>query len=177
MAEPDGLLPKPHESTRRGFFKIATAALAFLGGIVLGIPLVGSLVGPSFRKKPLRWAWAARVGDLPEGTPVVLSFTDRSSDAFLRETADRNVWAIRRSDSVVTVYSPICPHLGCRYDWDPKTNHFVCPCHGSVFAADGKVLAGPSPRPLDTLPTKIEQGGLYVEWERFEPGIPRKVPV
>jgi menaquinol-cytochrome c reductase iron-sulfur subunit len=165
------------EATRRGFFKIATVALAFLGGLVLGIPLVGSLIGPAFRKKGARWSRAAGVADLPEGLPTVLSFTDRSSDSYLRETVSRNVWAVRRSTAEVTVYSPICTHLGCRYDWNAREGHFVCPCHGSVFGLDGKVLAGPAPRPLDTLPVKIENGELYVEWERFELGIPKKIPV
>jgi menaquinol-cytochrome c reductase iron-sulfur subunit len=164
-------------ATRRGFFKTAVAILAFLGGLVLGIPLLGSLIGPSFRKKSARWSRAAGVADLPEGLPTIVSFTDRSSDAYLRETVSRNVWAVRRSAAEVTVFSPICTHLGCRYDWDAQGGHFACPCHGSVFGLDGKVLAGPAPRPLDTLPSKIENGELFVEWERFELGIPKKIPV
>jgi menaquinol-cytochrome c reductase iron-sulfur subunit len=168
---------QPAEATRRGFFRVAIGFLAGVGGLVLGIPLVGSLIGPAFRKKRARWSRAAAVADLPEGTPTVLPFIDRSSDAYLRETVTRNVWAVRRSATDVTVYSPICTHLGCRYDWEPNSGRFLCPCHGSVFALDGKVLGGPAPRPLDTLPVKIENGELYVEWERFEPGTPKKIPV
>jgi menaquinol-cytochrome c reductase iron-sulfur subunit len=151
--------------------------LAFLGGLVLGIPLVGSLIGPAFRKKTTRWARAVMVESLPLGQPTVVSFTDQSSEGYLRETVVRNVWAVRRSAAEVTVYSPICTHLGCRYDWEPNSGRFLCPCHGSLFTLDGKVLAGPAPRPLDTLPVKIENGELYVEWERFELGIPKKIPV
>ena len=33
------------------------------------------------------------------------------------------------------------------------------------------------PRPLDTLPTKIEKGELFVEWETFKVGIPEKILV
>ena len=36
--------------------------------------------------------------------------------------------------------------------------------------------AGPAPRPLDTLPEKVENGELWVEWERFKLGIHEKVP-
>jgi quinol-cytochrome oxidoreductase complex cytochrome b subunit len=39
----------------------------------------------------------------------------------------------------------------------------------------GNVLGGPSPRPLDTLPGKIEDGILYVQWEQFRVGAPEKV--
>ncbi|MGA7105706.1 MAG: ubiquinol-cytochrome c reductase iron-sulfur subunit [Candidatus Deferrimicrobiaceae bacterium] len=168
---------QPAEATRRGFFQIAIGVLAGVGGLVLGIPLVGSLIGPAFRKKTARWSRVVMVSSLPVGQPVVLSFADPSSDAYLRETVVRNVWAVRRSAAEVTVFSPICTHLGCRYDWEPNSGRFLCPCHGSLFTLDGKVLAGPAPRPLDTLPVKIENGELFVEWERFEPGIPKKIPV
>ncbi|MCL5885310.1 MAG: Rieske 2Fe-2S domain-containing protein [Desulfobacteria bacterium] len=165
------------EATRRDFFRIAIGVLGTVVGLVLAIPLVGFLVGPAFRKKIPRWARVAKVESLPLGQPAVLSFTDQSSEGYLRETVVRNVWAVRRSATEVTVFSPICTHLGCRYDWEPNSGRFLCPCHGSLFGLDGKVLAGPAPRPLDTLPVKIENGELFVEWERFELGISRKIPV
>lgn len=177
MDDRNGLLPQPLEAGRRRFFKVATGVLAGFVGAVLGIPLLGSLIGPSFRKKPATFSWAAEVDSLPGGRPVVLSFTDETSDAYRKEMVTRNAWAVKRSHEEVTVYSPICTHLGCRYNWDAQGGHFVCPCHGSVFALDGKVLAGPAPRPLDTLPTRIENGNLYVEWERFRSGTRRKIPV
>ena len=51
--------------------------------------------------------------------------------------------------------SAICTHLRCSTGpfvppggaW--KETHSRCPCHGSVFAKDGRVLQGPAPRPLD----------------------------
>jgi Rieske Fe-S protein len=39
------------------------------------------------------------------------------------------------------------------------------------------VISGPAPRPLDTLSHKIENGKLYVEWERFRVGVSGKVRV
>jgi quinol---cytochrome c reductase iron-sulfur subunit, bacillus type len=167
----------PAEATRRGFFRIAVGVLGGIIGLVIGIPLVGSLVGPAFRNKIPRWSRVAKVESLPLGQPTVVSFTDRSSEGYLRETVVRNVWAVRRNNSEIKVFSPICTHLGCRYDWEPISGRFLCPCHGSVFGLDGKVLAGPAPRALDTLPVKIENGELFVEWERFELGISKKIPV
>jgi menaquinol-cytochrome c reductase iron-sulfur subunit len=177
MDERESRTETPAEATRRHFFRIAIGVLGGFVGLVLGIPLVGSLVGPAFRKKPAGWARVTTVESLPLGQPTVLSFTDQSSEGYLRETVVRNVWAVRRSPAEVTVYSPICTHLGCRYDWEPNAGRFLCPCHGSLFSLDGKVLAGPAPRSLDTLPVKIENGELFVEWERFELGISRKIPV
>ncbi|MCJ7498521.1 MAG: ubiquinol-cytochrome c reductase iron-sulfur subunit, partial [candidate division Zixibacteria bacterium] len=111
------------------------------------------------------------------GKPVRLNFSTQTEDAYLYQTAVSSVWVIKNSSSEVTVYSPVCPHLGCYYNWNPQNEHFECPCHNSVFSISGKVLAGPSPRQLDTLSSRIENGTLFVRWEQFKAGIPEKVPV
>lgn len=175
MADRDPAVSDRAEGTRRRFLKLMTGVFTFFGGLVLGIPLVGFVVGPVLERKKRSWARVVRIDTLPPGKPVDLNFADPNADAFLRKTVERSCWAVAHSAGKVTVFSPICPHLGCRYDWHSSSNAFVCPCHGSVFALDGKVLAGPAPRPLDTLPNEIRAGELFVEWERFKLGIPAKV--
>ena len=51
---------------------------------------------------------------------------------------------------------------------------FVCPGHKSAFDAKGNVLAGPSPRPMDTLEHKVENGMLMVRYQKFKKNIPAK---
>jgi len=174
MDKPNPVVPDQSDPTRRGFLKLASGILAFVGGVVLGIPFLGSLGGPAFRTKKRHFAKVTLVDGLPSGEPEDMQYLDLTKDAYIHEMTTRNVWVIKHSQGDVTVFSPICPHLGCRYNWHPESRRFVCPCHGSVFALDGKVLAGPSPRPLDTLPKRITNGELFVEWERFEVGIPQK---
>jgi menaquinol-cytochrome c reductase iron-sulfur subunit len=159
------------------FLKFATGILTFLVGLTVGIPVIGYVVGPIFRTKKPYWAKVAELDSLLVGQPVKLIFASQTVFAYIRETVLRDIWAVKHSQTEVTVFSPICPHLGCEYNWNAKTSHFECPCHGSVFALDGKVLAGPSPRPLDTLPMRLEGGQLLVEWERFRIGIPEKIAV
>jgi Rieske Fe-S protein len=118
-----------------------------------------------------------RLEDLPVGKPVLRTFGYKSDDAYAAVSEVHDVFVIRRSDTDVTVFSPICTHLGCHGEWDSASGRFVCPCHGSVFSADGRVLGGPAPRPFDTLPHRIEDGVLLVEWQRFEPGILQRVQV
>lgn len=165
------------EMARREFLKLAIGVIAGVGATVLVIPLIGSLVGPSLQQTKRHFTHVVDLNALPTGQPVDVNYPDQMTEAYMHETVTRSLWVIKHSSSEVTVYSPICPHLGCRYNWEPQTQHFVCPCHGSVFALDGKVLAGPAPRSLDTLPTKIENDQLSVEWERFKLGIPQKVVV
>jgi menaquinol-cytochrome c reductase iron-sulfur subunit len=165
------------ERSRRRFLETIVAAFSALMGIILGIPFVAALIGPAGRLKKISFSPVAAVDSFPVGKPLDATFTELSRDAFIQQEVVHHIWVIRHSASEVTVFSPICPHLGCHYNWDPQSQRFMCPCHGSIFTIDGQVAGGPAPRPLDTLPSEIKEGRLFVEWERFKPGTPQKVRI
>ena len=51
------------------------------------------------------------------------------------------------------VFSPICPHLGCRYDWSEQLSKFSLPVSRfAVYTNLGQHTAGPAQRGLDPLP-------------------------
>ena len=39
-----------------------------------------------------------------------------------------------------------CPHMGCELAWNPDEKSWDCPCHGSRFDVDGKLLDNPAKR-------------------------------
>lgn len=41
-----------------------------------------------------------------------------------------------------------CPHMGCRLYWNEEGQSFDCPCHGSRFDREGKLLDGPAQKDL-----------------------------
>lgn len=49
------------------------------------------------------------------------------------------------------VLSPVCPHAGCYVKYNSGEKTFDCPCHGSRFAYDGTLLAGPAVSDLPKL--------------------------
>ena len=163
------------EVGRRGFLKTIVGFMGVMSGLILSVPLIGSLVGPMLQKQSLHYAKAGSIDSMPIGQPQDVTFPEQTTDAYIQRTAYRDVWVIKHSASSITVFSPICTHLGCRFNWNPDTRHFECPCHGSVYSIDGKVLAGPAPRSLDTLPFRLDKGELFVVWERFRVGIPQKI--
>ena len=73
------------------------------------------------------------------------------------------------------IFSPICPHLGCRYSWVDAQNKFICPCHGSEFNNDGSHLAGPAPRGLDPLPLRDSAGKAELTWIEYKQNTPDHV--
>ena len=93
----------------------------------------------------------------------------------MQSQTHKAVWAVKQADDRVTVFSPMCTHLGCGYRWEDADHKFKCPCHGSVYDASGKVLDGPAPRPLDVLPSKIEDGMLFVIYKEFKAGLRKSV--
>jgi glycine/D-amino acid oxidase-like deaminating enzyme/nitrite reductase/ring-hydroxylating ferredoxin subunit len=59
------------------------------------------------------------------------------------------VAAYRDPDGKLTAVSPTCTHLWCRVAWNDAERSWDCPCHGSRFAVDGKVIEGPAVRDLE----------------------------
>ena len=50
---------------------------------------------------------------------------------------------IRRSESGLSAFSSVCPHLGCRVHWEGDKNEFFCPCHKGIFNSNGAAISGP----------------------------------
>ncbi len=72
------------------------------------------------------------------------------------------VAAYRSMSGDLTVLSALCPHMKCPVHWNSADKTWDCPCHGSRFATDGKLLEGPAydglkPRQMDT--REVESSG------------------
>ena len=46
--------------------------------------------------------------------------------------------------NLITPTAPRCPHLGCALKWNKAEHSWDCPCHGSRFEKDGKLIDNPS---------------------------------
>lgn len=170
---------RPDEATvsRRGFLGWALGLGAGVVALVAGIPMLGTVLASPTKAKANEFVEVGKVADIPAGDPVALHFMAESTDAYNVEVLPHNVWALKDAAGAVTVFSPVCTHLGCQVAWSKLAGHFVCPCHNSIFTKDGTVVSGPAPRPLDTLPGKVKDGVLSVRWVDYVPGVSAKTSV
>lgn len=163
--------------TRRRFFGWVISAVSGVIGAGLAIPLVGYVVSPAFKRRAKPWVEVGALSELAVAQPKQLEYIQAIQDGWMTTKIHKAVWAVKHSESDITVFSPICPHLGCGFHWDGAEQKFKCPCHGSVYDLSGKVLAGPAPRPLDVLPARLEDGRLLVIYKEFKAGLPKPVEI
>lgn len=74
---------------------------------------------------------------------------------------EARVWLHRDSGGYYAV-DAVCTHLGCIVRRGRPPEGFRCECHGSRFAPDGAVLAGPASQPLRLVGLHWAEGGQLV---------------
>jgi glycine/D-amino acid oxidase-like deaminating enzyme/nitrite reductase/ring-hydroxylating ferredoxin subunit len=63
----------------------------------------------------------------------------------------RNVALYRDDAGALHGVSAACTHMGCVVHWNAVERSWDCPCHGSRFDIDGRVIEGPALSPLKTI--------------------------
>lgn len=56
----------------------------------------------------------------------------------------------------------VCTHLGCVVPWNASADKFICPCHGSQYNNEGKVVRGPAPLSLALAHTSVEDDAVVL---------------
>jgi rieske iron-sulfur protein len=116
--------------------------------------------------------------DLPLGGPPVTAYPMEPTSQTVRDGSRLNqVLLVRLAQEELTEqtrsvaaegivgYSAVCTHTGCNISgWKGDTKYFVCPCHSSTFDPKdrARVISGPAPRPLASLPLRLVDGKVAV---------------
>src|SRR5690606_7616883 len=85
-----------------------------------------------FVKDKLITKHIASLGDITEGSAKVGTY-ERSYDAIYKEQG-RKLHIVKRT----------CPHAQCEVRWNSVVISWDCPCHGSRFNINGKLLTAPA---------------------------------
>jgi len=153
---------------RKAFKKMGSWIVAGSGTLTLAYLALG-------REGPIdEWVEVAPVSDFPVNEIQIRRVTVTAHGRWIDEHVERGIFVRRNADDSVMVLSSICPHKDYSIAWKPVLGTFVCPGHKSAFDPTGKVLSGPSPRAMDSLEHKVENGILMVRYQKFKRSLPTK---
>jgi menaquinol-cytochrome c reductase iron-sulfur subunit len=143
-------------TTRRGFYLTVIYGVWGIISAALALPAFVYLFLPPKARQDDEWVEAGDISRLDPKTPIEMVFRRNRVDGWKVISEKSTAWVAKLAGNQVVAYGPQCTHLGCAYHWDEGKTEFVCPCHNSIFSLDGKVVAGPAPRPLDRYEIRVE---------------------
>jgi quinol---cytochrome c reductase iron-sulfur subunit, bacillus type len=150
-------------ATRRRFLSRLSLGLSGLAGAVVAVPIVAYLLSPLINPAPRVWRDVGRVDDFKVGETKEVAVVDPSSLPWAGQTALTAVWVRRTGEVAFTAFAVNCTHLGCPVNWQAGASLFLCPCHGGVYYADGRVAGGPPPKPLPRYDVRVQDGVVQVQ--------------
>lgn len=146
---------------------LVAAGSAVVAGAV-GIPTLIAGLSPLWQPRQETWRPVGRLPEFPVGkvTRTVIA-VDR--DAWPRPYGEQPVFVWRKSEAEFVVYSQSCTDLGCPLEYEPGSGCFLCPCHGGIFAQDGRRLAGPPKSPMLRYLHRVRENVLEVDVASLPP--------
>jgi Rieske Fe-S protein len=117
---------------RRAFLKVAPACLA----------LAACATMPTYRA-------SLRDGSLLVDEAELSALWEKGSAVIVSHRTQSAV-LLRLGEGQYRALEADCPHLGCRVR--PAAEFIACPCHGSTFDLEGRLLRGPAKRSLRQYP-------------------------
>lgn len=149
----------PEHITRTRFLSgVAVAGGAVLTAAIL-VPIVGFAVTDAVKEEEWRWIDIGPLSDFPDGKTTSIAISGPNP------VSDRRAFVRRKGDQMTAIWNR-CAHLGCPVEYVEAGDNYVCPCHGGAYDSEGRVTAGPPPRPLDRFDIKVVKQGSA---ERLDP--------
>lgn len=133
---------------RRSFLGICLAGIATMAAGAFAWPVFRYLGPRSQSKSQVRVV--INEADVAEGQAKFFEFG--GSAAVL----------IRKKGGELVALSAVCTHLGCIVQWEKEKQGFICPCHAGHYTADGTVISGPPPKPLQRISFSVADGNITV---------------
>ncbi len=147
--------------TRRGFLGVATV------GVVTACGGRSSTARPRPRAVPVA-APRRNVTLVPVTTAadkIQVRFADypalqqpRGYLGLLPPGWHQPIYVVRLFEGGYAAVASTCTHQGCTVQ--PEGWDLLCPCHGSIFRRDGRVVIGPAKRSLTRFPVEVSADGV-----------------
>ncbi len=152
--------------TRRRFLTWGIYGVGAAVTVALVVPAVGYFISPIVSGNT---SLQVPVGDISQfasqTVPKQIDVNYEYKDEFKQVPGAITVYVQAKKEGAskaedFRVLSPICTHLGCLVQWKEENKNFNCPCHGSIFDANGAVIKGPANKPLNNYSLDVKDGKL-----------------
>jgi cytochrome b6-f complex iron-sulfur subunit len=94
------------------------------------------------------------------GGKFIVGKVEDFEDGSVTPLRDGKFFVVRQGNEFRALYQ-VCTHLGCLVR--QTADGFACPCHGSKFTKDGRLIASPAPRDMDEFAVEIVDGNVIVD--------------
>ncbi len=116
----------------------------------------------------------------PQGDPPIAGVEVRMSNALKQvgggqQVSDSKVLTelgtkeaivlVRVDENTVAANTILCTHQQCKLNYNDREKRLDCPCHGSRFDLNGKVIQGPAHKPLTHFKATIQANSVFLEKE------------
>ena len=154
-------LPDRRRLSRRQFGILGTQLSGAIVGLALGIPIVGFLLSPLFRRPRYVERLVGDIAAVPEGEPTKFEVAF-PQNAWTVPDVNEAVYVVKVNGQT-KVLSNVCSHMECPVRWEAELRQFLCPCHGGLYDLTGQNVGGPPPKPLPEYVHRIEGTRLYIQ--------------
>jgi len=119
-----------------------------MGAIVF--PIVRYLVPPDVPEATTHSVKAGAAASLLPNTARIVPFG--STPAIV----------VRTPTGELRAFEGTCTHLSCTVQYRPDLEHIWCACHNGHYDLNGRNIAGPPPRPLETFDANVQGDEIVI---------------
>jgi Rieske Fe-S protein len=143
-----GPLEEPGRRSLLNWF-LGTSVGAFLASVTY--PVTRYLVPPpAAESAAASVTLAIKATDVKPNTGQIFKFGNRPG------------LLVRTPAGELRAFNAVCTHLNCTVQYRADVGHIWCACHNGHFDLNGTNIAGPPPRPLDTLSVHVQGDQIIV---------------
>ncbi|HEY6537741.1 MAG TPA: ubiquinol-cytochrome c reductase iron-sulfur subunit [Candidatus Dormibacteraeota bacterium] len=151
--------------SRRRFMILTINGVGAGTALLIGAPIVGSVLSPVFAKRKTPWVMVADISQVAVGVPTAYVVNLPIDEGWTVPPVPRTVYVVKLNLSgqvELLTLSNVCTHMQCDVHWDINLKQFLCPCHGGLYSITGVNIGGPPPWPLFRYEHKLVGSTLYI---------------
>jgi cytochrome b6-f complex iron-sulfur subunit len=142
------------EPARRRFMQVLLGGGLLASAVAFLYPVLRYLVPPAATDLGGDSVVAAKVGELKANSGKIFRFGSRPG------------LLVRTADGEYRAMSAVCTHLNCTVQYRSDVREVWCACHNGFYDLNGRNVAGPPPRPLESYAVHINGDDVVVSRRR-----------